>query len=63
MRERLDEILLLLESGNLEAVERFEALARHQHPLPRRFQRFHELIQSLDFRTALQVGRDLLKEL
>ncbi|MDF3935792.1 CHASE domain-containing protein [Pseudomonas citronellolis] len=63
VRERLGEILDLLESGNLDALDRLDALARHQQAWPRHFLRFNELIQALDFKGALQVGQELLKEL
>ncbi|SDJ18307.1 PAS domain S-box-containing protein [Pseudomonas delhiensis] len=63
VRERLEEILALLESGNLDALDRLEALARHQHAWPRHFLRFNDLVQALDFKGALQVGREMLDEL
>jgi hypothetical protein len=63
VRERVGEILGLLESGNLDALERLEALARHQHAWPRQFLRFNDLVQALDFKGALQVGREMLDEL
>ncbi len=62
-RQRLDEVLMLLEAGNLEAVARFDALARHQHPWPKHFKRLHERIQSLDFGSALRIGREMFEEL
>ncbi|WP_423358232.1 PAS domain S-box protein [Pseudomonas citronellolis] len=63
VRERVGEILALLESGNLDALDRLEALARHQHAWPRQFLRFNDLVQALDFKGALQVGREMLDEL
>jgi hypothetical protein len=61
-RESLEEILLLLETGNLQAIELADALASKMPPSLR--PQFDELVlrvQSLDFSAAMPIGRDLLR--
>ncbi|MDD1013628.1 PAS domain-containing hybrid sensor histidine kinase/response regulator [Pseudomonas rubra] len=61
-RESLEQILLLLEVGNLQAIELADALApKTPPPLRDRFDELVILVQSLDFGTAIPIGRDLLK--
>lgn len=61
-REPLEEILLLLETGNLQAIELADALASK---IPKSLRpQFDELVvkvQSLDFSAAMPIGRDLLR--
>ncbi|WP_439878707.1 CHASE domain-containing protein [Pseudomonas prosekii] len=61
-RESLEQILLLLETGNLRAIELADALASKMPPSLR--PQFDELVvrvQSLDFSAAMPIGRDLLR--
>jgi hypothetical protein len=61
-RESLEEILLLLEAGNLQAIEMADALASKTPQFLR--PQFDELVlrvQSLDFTAAMPIGRDLLR--
>lgn len=60
-REALQELLPLLQAGNLQALERSEALLR-QVPADLRpqFERFVVLVQSLDFAASLAAGHELL---
>lgn len=60
-REALQEILPLLKTSNLQALERSEALLG-QVPADQRpqFERFVVLVQSLDFAASLEAGHELL---
>ena len=61
-KESLKEILLMLEAGNLQALELADALASKMPPYLR--PQFDELVvrvQSLDFSAAMPIGRDLLR--
>ncbi|WP_374439192.1 PAS domain-containing hybrid sensor histidine kinase/response regulator [Pseudomonas panipatensis] len=64
IRQRLADILLLLETGNLDAIGHCEGLAQQRAMAESaHFAQFSALIESLDFRAALRVGQELLKEL
>lgn len=61
-RDSLEEILLLLETGNLQAIELADALApKMPHSLRPQFDELVVRVQSLDFRAAMPIGRDLLR--
>lgn len=61
-KESLKEILLLLEAGNLQAIELADALASKTPPSLRpQFDELVVLVQSLDFSAAMPMGRDLLR--
>lgn len=61
-KESLEEILLLLEAGNLLALELTDALVSKTPPSLRpRFDELVASVQSLDFSAAMPIGRDLLK--
>lgn len=61
-RESLEEILLLLETGNLQAIELAEALAsKIPQSLRPQFDELVVKVQSLDFSAAMPIGRDLLR--
>ncbi|MFL1416710.1 response regulator [Pseudomonas fildesensis] len=61
-RESLEEILLLLETGNLQAIELADALAsKMPQSLRPQFDELVVRVQSLDFSAAMPIGRDLLR--
>ncbi|WP_447769275.1 CHASE domain-containing protein [Pseudomonas kilonensis] len=61
-RESLEEILLLLEAGNLQAIELTDALAsKMPQSLRPQFDELVVRVQSLDFSAAMPIGRDLLR--
>jgi CheY-like chemotaxis protein len=61
-KQSLEEILLLLEAGNLHALELTEALVAKTPPSLRpRFDELVARVQSLDFSAAMPIGRDLLR--
>lgn len=61
-RESLEEVLLLLEAGNLQAIELADALASKTPPSLRpQFDELVAKVQSLDFSAAMPIGRDLLR--
>ena len=61
-RESLKEILLLLEAGNLQAIELTDALASKTPPFLRpQFDELVVMVQSLDFSSAMPIGRELLR--
>ncbi|WP_415767721.1 PAS domain-containing hybrid sensor histidine kinase/response regulator [Pseudomonas sp. ZB1P45] len=61
-RESLEEILLLLDAGNLQAIELADALASKTPPSLRpQFDELVVMVQSLDFSAAMPIGRDLLR--
>jgi PAS domain S-box-containing protein len=61
-RESLEEILLLLETGNLHAIELADALApKMPQSLRPQFDELVVRVQSLDFSAAMPIGRDLLR--
>ncbi|MNL25272.1 hypothetical protein D3C87_1467480 [compost metagenome] len=61
-RESLKEILLLLEAGNLQAIELTDALASKTPPFLRpQFDELVGMVQSLDFSSAMPIGRELLR--
>lgn len=61
-RESLKEILLLLETGNLQAIEQADALASKTPPSLRpQFDELVVMVQSLDFSAAMPIGRELLR--
>ncbi|MGV8917945.1 MAG: CHASE domain-containing protein [Pseudomonas sp.] len=61
-RASLGEILLLLETGNLRATELADALVAKTPPLLRpKFDEFVKTVQSLDFKAAMPIGRQLMK--
>ncbi|KAA0995326.1 PAS domain S-box protein [Pseudomonas sp. ANT_J12] len=61
-KQSLEEILLLLEAGNLQALELTEALVAKTPPSLRpRFDELVTRVQSLDFSAAMPIGRDLLR--
>ena len=61
-KESLKEILLMLEAGNLQAIELADALASKTPPSLRpQFDELVALVQSLDFSAAMPMGRDLLR--
>ena len=60
-REALQELLPLLQAGNLQALERSEALlGQVPADLRPQFERFVVLVQSLDFAASLAAGHELL---
>ena len=60
-REALQELLPLLQAGNLQALERSEALlGQVPADLRPQFERFVVLVQSLDFAASLEAGHELL---
>jgi PAS domain S-box-containing protein len=61
-RESLEEILLLLEAGNLHAIELADALApKTPQSLRPQFDQLVVMVQSLDFCAAMPIGRELLR--
>lgn len=61
-KESLKEILLLLEAGNLQAIELADALASKTPPsLRSQFDELVAMVQSLDFSAAMPMGRKLLR--
>ncbi|TFB44554.1 PAS domain S-box protein [Pseudomonas sp. F01002] len=61
-RESLEEILLLLDAGNLQAIELADALASKTPPSLRpQFDELVVMVQSLDFSAAMPIGRELLR--
>ena len=61
-KESLKEILLLLETGNLQAIEVANGLASKTPPSLRpQFDEMVVMVQSLDFGAAMPIGRDLLR--
>ncbi|KPN90145.1 PAS domain-containing hybrid sensor histidine kinase/response regulator [Pseudomonas nunensis] len=61
-KESLEEILLLLEAGNLQAIELTDALvSKTPSSLRPRFDELVARVQSLDFSAAMPIGRDLLR--
>lgn len=61
-RESLEEILLLLEAGNLQAIELADALAsKTPQSLRPQFDELVVMVQSLDFSAAMPMGRELLR--
>ncbi|WP_283188399.1 PAS domain S-box protein [Pseudomonas sp. PMCC200344] len=61
-RESLEEILLLLEAGNLQAIELADALAsKTPQSLRPQFDELVVMVQSLDFSAAMPIGRELLR--
>ena len=61
-KESLEEILLLLETGNLQAIELADALAsKMPKSLRPQFDELVVRVQSLDFSAAMPIGRDLLR--
>ncbi|RON50028.1 ATPase [Pseudomonas frederiksbergensis] len=61
-KQSLEEILLLLEAGNLQALELTDALVAKTPPSLRpRFDELVARVQSLDFSAAMPIGRDLLR--
>lgn len=61
-RESLEEVLLLLEAGNLQAIELADALAsKTPQSLRPQFDELVAKVQSLDFSAAMPIGRDLLR--
>ncbi|WKL52335.1 PAS domain S-box protein [Pseudomonas kielensis] len=61
-RESLEEILLLLETGNLQAIELADVLAsKMPQSLRPQFDELVVRVQSLDFSAAMPIGRDLLR--
>jgi PAS domain S-box-containing protein len=61
-RESLEEILLLLETGNLQAIELADALAsKMPQSLRPQFDELVVRVHSLDFSAAMPIGRDLLR--
>jgi hypothetical protein len=61
-RESLEEVLLLLEAGNLQAIELTDALAsKTPQSLRPQFDELVAKVQSLDFSAAMPIGRDLLR--
>lgn len=61
-RKCLEEILLLLEAGNLQAIELADALApKTPQSLRPQFNELVLRVQSLDFTAAMPIGRDLLR--
>jgi len=61
-RESLEAILLLLEAGNLQAIELADALAsKTPQSLRPQFDELVARVQSLDFSAAMPIGRDLLR--
>jgi CheY-like chemotaxis protein len=61
-RESLKEILLLLEAGNLQAIELADALAsKMPQSLRPQFDELVVMVQSLDFSAAIPIGRELLR--
>ncbi|APC19590.1 ATPase (plasmid) [Pseudomonas frederiksbergensis] len=61
-KESLEEILLLLEAGNLQAIEMADALAsKTPQALRPQFDEMVAMLQSLDFSAAAQIGRELLR--
>ncbi len=61
-RESLEEILLLLETGNLQAIELADALAsKMPQSLRPQFDELVVRVQALDFSAAMPIGRDLLR--
>jgi RNase adaptor protein for sRNA GlmZ degradation len=60
--ESLKEILLLLETGNLQAIELADALAsKMPQSLRPQFDELVVRVHSLDFSAAMPIGRDLLR--
>jgi hypothetical protein len=60
-REALQDILQLLEAGNMQAIAQSEALlAQTSHELRPQFGKFLDLVQSLDFAASLLAGHELL---
>ncbi|KAA0982651.1 PAS domain S-box protein [Pseudomonas sp. ANT_J12] len=61
-RECMEEILLLLEAGNLQAIELADALAsKTPQSLRPQFDELVAMVQSLDFSAAMPIGRELLR--
>ncbi|MCL5230659.1 PAS domain S-box protein [Pseudomonas sp. In614] len=61
-KESLEEILLLLEAGNLQAIELADALvSKTPQSLRPQFDELVDRVQSLDFSAAMPIGRDLLR--
>jgi len=61
-KESLEEILLLLETGNLQAIELADELAsKMPKSLRPQFDELVVRVQSLDFSAAMPIGRDLLR--
>ncbi|KAA0987336.1 PAS domain S-box protein [Pseudomonas sp. ANT_J12] len=61
-KEALEEILLLLEAGNLQAIELADALAsKMPQSLRPQFDELVLRVQSLDFSAAMPIGHDLLR--
>jgi HPt (histidine-containing phosphotransfer) domain-containing protein len=61
-KESLEEILLLLEAGNLQAIELADALvSKTPSSLRPQFDELVDMVHSLDFSTAVPIGRDLLR--
>ncbi|WP_394234142.1 PAS domain-containing hybrid sensor histidine kinase/response regulator [Pseudomonas anguilliseptica] len=60
-REALQDILQLLEAGNMQAIAQSEALlAQTPHELRPKFGKLLDLVQSLDFAASLLAGHELL---
>ncbi|MBU1283152.1 MAG: PAS domain S-box protein [Gammaproteobacteria bacterium] len=60
-REALQDILQLLDAGNMQAIAQSEALlAQTSHELRPQFGKFLDLVQSLDFAASLLAGHELL---
>jgi CheY-like chemotaxis protein len=60
-REALQDILQLLEAGNMQAIAQSEALlAQTPHELRPQFGKLLDLVQSLDFAASLLAGHELL---
>ena len=60
-REALQDILQLLDAGNMQAIAQSEALlAQTSHELRPQFGKFLDLVQSLDFAASLLAGHKLL---
>jgi HPt (histidine-containing phosphotransfer) domain-containing protein len=61
-KESLKEILLLLEAGNLQAIQLANGLVSKTPPSLRpQFDELIVLVQSLDFSAAIPMGRDILR--
>ncbi|WP_339538637.1 PAS domain-containing hybrid sensor histidine kinase/response regulator [Pseudomonas sp. RA_15y_Pfl2_54] len=61
-KESLEEILLLLETGNLQAIELTTGLLSKTPPALRpQFNELVVMVQSLDFSAAMPIGRELLR--